>query len=112
MSSCLKAGFSVSGSSDVLVRTRDSSGLNSRVCPPVQFMGSNSKEFWGKSLDFSDCKGGGNLGRKAPKLDTAHVSNSCVFSPLLEQLLVLNSIPVLFLWVMYRHMDLCHLGRG
>ncbi|MFX6573618.1 hypothetical protein ABTG52_11660, partial [Acinetobacter baumannii] len=74
MSCCLKAGFSVSGSSDVFVKNRGKGSV--RVCSAIgslQFKESNSTEFLGKSLDVA------SLNFKAPKLDPVYAQSTLSF---------------------------------
>ncbi|KAL6509539.1 hypothetical protein OROGR_022849 [Orobanche gracilis] len=78
MSCCMKAGFSVPGSSNIIINPVSKEPF--RVCSSVgalQFKESNSKAFSGKTLDFSDQKGVGNLSIiRAPKLDPIYAQAS------------------------------------
>lgn len=77
MSYCLKAGFSVSGSCNIITNHRGEGSSSSRVSSSfgaLQFKESKSRDFWGKTLDLSDQKGVSNFSIKAPKLDPVHVS--------------------------------------
>lgn len=78
--SCLQAGFSVSGSSGLIVNNREKG--YPRVCSSIgslQFRESNSKQIWPKTLDFSDQKGFSSLSNKAPNLDTVHAQGMISF---------------------------------
>ncbi|KAL6541814.1 hypothetical protein OROGR_011300 [Orobanche gracilis] len=81
MSCCMKSCFSVSGSSNIIL-SRGSKEFF-RVCSSVgalQFKESNSKDFTGKTLDFFDQKGVGNLSIiRAPKLDPIYAQASVLF---------------------------------
>lgn len=76
--SCLPAGFSVYGSSSLIVSNREKG--SPRACSSIgglQFRGSNSKEIWGNTLDFPDQKGFSNWSiNKAPNLDPVYVSDT------------------------------------
>lgn len=79
--SCLPAGFSVSGSSSLIVSNREKgSPRASSSIGGLQFRGSNSKEIWGNTLDFPDQKGFTNLtSNKAPNLDPVHAQGTISF---------------------------------
>ncbi|KAI3463962.1 hypothetical protein Pfo_020625 [Paulownia fortunei] len=85
MSCCLKAGFSVSGSSNIIINHGGKGSF--RVCSSIgtlQFKESNSREFWGKTLDVSDHKGVSNLSIKAPKLDPVYAQAAVSFGKALR----------------------------
>lgn len=71
MSCCLKAGFSVCGSSDIIVKNR--AKQVSSTIESLQFKESNFTEFWAKTLDSSDQKHVTNFKIRAPKLDPFNV---------------------------------------
>ncbi|KAL3617959.1 hypothetical protein CASFOL_038280 [Castilleja foliolosa] len=78
--SCLKACVSVSGLNNTIINNGGKEPF--RVCSSIrtlQFKESNSKEFWGKTLDVSDQRGVGNLSIRAPKLDLVYAQSSVVF---------------------------------
>ncbi|KAL6554754.1 hypothetical protein OROHE_007493 [Orobanche hederae] len=81
MSCCMKACFPVSGSSNIIISRGSKEPF--RVCSSIgalQFKESNSKNFSGKTLDFSDQKGVGNSSIiRAPKLDPIHAQASVLF---------------------------------
>ena len=76
--SCLPAGgFSVSGSSSLIVNNREKGSPPPRASSSIgglQFRSPNSKEIWGNTLDFPDQRGFSNLSNKAPNLDPVYVS--------------------------------------
>ncbi|KAI3454690.1 hypothetical protein Pfo_011353 [Paulownia fortunei] len=77
MSCCLKAGFSVYGSSDIIVKNRARGSF--RVCSSIetlQFKESNYKEFLGKTFDVLEQKPVSNFNIKAPKLDPVNAQPS------------------------------------
>ncbi|PIN20652.1 Thioredoxin [Handroanthus impetiginosus] len=77
---CLKAGFSVSGSSNFVIKNRDKGSF--RACSSLgtlQFKDSNSKHLWGKTLDVSDRKGLRDLNVRAPNLDPVHAQSLVSF---------------------------------
>ncbi|XP_011087232.1 thioredoxin-like 1-1, chloroplastic [Sesamum indicum] len=85
MSYCLKAGFSVSGSSEILVKNRGKGSFRvGSTIGTLQFKESNPKEFWGKALEFSDQKAVCNLSIKAPKLDPVYAQASVSFGKALR----------------------------
>ncbi|KAH6781609.1 atypical CYS HIS rich thioredoxin 4 [Perilla frutescens var. hirtella] len=78
--SCLPAGFSVSGSSSLIVNNREKGSV--RVCSSIgglQFRESNSKEIWGKTLDFSDQKGFSSLSNKPLNLEPVYAQGTLSF---------------------------------
>ncbi|KAK4427919.1 Thioredoxin-like 1-2, chloroplastic [Sesamum alatum] len=77
MSCCLKAGCSVSGSSEILVKNRGKGSFRvGSTIGTLQFKDSNPREFWGKTLEFSD--------QKAPKLDPVYAQASVSFGKALR----------------------------
>ncbi|KAK6123219.1 hypothetical protein DH2020_043043 [Rehmannia glutinosa] len=68
--SCLKAGFSVYGSSEIIMKNRARGSF--RVCSSIetlQFKKSISREFLGKPFDLSDQKPFTNYNIKTPKVN-------------------------------------------
>ncbi|KAK6153425.1 hypothetical protein DH2020_013064 [Rehmannia glutinosa] len=85
MSCCLKAGFSVSGSTNIIINHGGKESL--RVCSSnrtLQFKESNSKEYWGKTLDVSDQRGVSNLSIRAPKIDPIYAQATVSFGKALR----------------------------
>ncbi|KAG8379199.1 hypothetical protein BUALT_Bualt07G0063800 [Buddleja alternifolia] len=74
MSCCLRAGFSVSRSSDFVIKNRPKQSFRvSSSIATLQFKEPNLKDFWAKTLDVSDQKSVTNFSIKAPKLDPPNV---------------------------------------
>lgn len=72
--SCLNAGFSVSGSTNLIINHRGKGDFRvSSSIRTLEFKESNTKEIWGKTLNFSDQRGLSNLSIKAPNLDPVQV---------------------------------------
>lgn len=73
--SCLQASISVTGSNTLIFNNRDKGSPRfSSSIGSLQFRDSNSRDIWGKTLDFPDQKGFSNWSNKAPNLDPVHVS--------------------------------------
>ncbi|KAL1553476.1 thioredoxin-like 1-1, chloroplastic [Salvia divinorum] len=80
--SCLPAGgFSVSGSSSLIVNNREK--RSPRACSSIgslQFRSPNSKDIWGNTLDFPDQKGFIHWSNKAPNLDPVYAQGTSTIS--------------------------------
>ncbi|KAK6123228.1 hypothetical protein DH2020_043034 [Rehmannia glutinosa] len=75
--SCLKAGFSVYGSSEIIMKNRARGSF--RVCSSIetlQFKKSISREFLGKPFDLSDQKPFTNYNIKTPKVNLVNAQPS------------------------------------
>ncbi|KAG6412870.1 hypothetical protein SASPL_125563 [Salvia splendens] len=79
--SCLPAGgFSVSGSSSLIVNNREKGSLPraSSSIGGLQFRSPNSKEIWGNTLDFPDQRGFSNWSSKPPNLDPVYAQGATI----------------------------------
>ncbi|XP_051152011.1 thioredoxin-like 1-1, chloroplastic [Andrographis paniculata] len=84
--SCLKVDFSVSGSSNILVKNQDRG--SSRVLSALRFRDSNLNEVWGKSLKLDNVYGQRGVVDsgiiKRPKLDAVYAQASVSFGKALK----------------------------
>ncbi|KAL8547209.1 hypothetical protein ACS0TY_006792 [Phlomoides rotata] len=79
--SCLNSGgFSVSGSTNLIINHRGKGDFRvSSSVRTLEFKESNTKEIWGKTLNFSDQRGLSNLSIKSPNLDPVQAQATLSF---------------------------------